>query len=454
MYDNSYINVLNSKGEKVHLTYTSDDVLDHGQQNLSLCEGDNLMLELVEPSGSRSSVLEMDQIMYAYRGTGFTKNKEKGFGTSESCQVNVNCSEGNDWQDEKRGVARILVVIPGAQGWCTGSLVNNTRLDCTPYLLTAMHCAEDVTTSNLNSWRFYFNYEATGCSNPSSEGLLGTKYTTGCVKIAASEDISSSGNLTKSDFYLIHLGSFGSSYQTVNRLKSYNAYWNGWDANNTASPRGVGIHHPDGDLKKISHYTATVSSVSYGGVNPNTHWMTTWVSTTNGFGVTEPGSSGSPLFNFNGGNSRIVGTLSGGSSTCNFSDKTDLYGKMSYHWASAGSSSSLQLKPWLDPESTGLTTIDGSSDPCLGQWLALDKNNVDVVSIFPNPTSDKLTVELTDNVLLTDVVLIDLTGKEMDVEFSKSTNKIELNISNVSKGLYQLIIHTNQGKIVKNILKN
>ena len=50
--------------------------------------------------------------------------------------------------------------------------------------------------------------------------------------------------------------------------------------------------------------------------------------------------------------------------------------------------------------------------------------------------------------------MIDLTGKEMDVEFSKSTNKIELNISNVSKGLYQLIIHTNQGKIVKNILKN
>ena len=48
--------------------------------------------------------------------------------------------------------------------------------------------------------------------------------------------------------------------------------------------------------------------------------------TSNGHGVTEGGSSGSPIFNQS---KRIVGQLSGGSSTCNSPNYSDLYGKMS-----------------------------------------------------------------------------------------------------------------------------
>ena len=81
----------------------------------------------------------------------------------------------------------------------------------------------------------------------------------------------------------------------------------------------------------------------------------------NGHGVTEGGSSGSPLFNYDG---QIVGTLTGGSSYCNTPTSPDVYGKMSYHWTSNGTPNDERLKPWLDPTNSGVTTLNGSSDPC------------------------------------------------------------------------------------------
>ena len=56
-----------------------------------------------------------------------------------------------------------------------------------------------------------------------------------------------------------------------------------------------------------------------------------WDATTNGHGVTEGGSSGSPIFNQNG---RIVGQLSGGSSFGNNTSASDLYGKVFTNWVS------------------------------------------------------------------------------------------------------------------------
>ncbi|MCO5258846.1 MAG: GEVED domain-containing protein [Crocinitomicaceae bacterium] len=394
IYGNTTLDVYSVNGKKIHETFTTKDVQEHGQQNLDLCQGETMILELVEPNGVQPSLIQIEQIAYLYRGTGFpsAKNAAKDFGESESCEVNVNCSpEGNNWQDEKKGVARILLKVGASYGWCTGSLVNNTSQDCTPYFLTAMHCGVGASTSDLNAWKFYFNYEASSCSNPSSQGTLANKVITGCLKIAASEDVS--GNtISKSDFYLVKLGSSSNQSTVISNLKSYGAYWNGWDANNTASANGVGIHHPAGDIKKISSYTSALTSTSYSGVNANTHWQVKWVATTNGHGVTEGGSSGSPLFTYNNGNSRIVGTLSGGTSYCTSPNSPDVYGKVSYHWTSCGATNALQLKPWLDPTSSGVLVLDGSSDPCSATPGAPTANFVANQTSVPTGT----TVNFTD----------------------------------------------------------
>lgn len=360
IYGGTTLNILDLDGRITHNTMTSEDVQEMFTQNAALCRGDDLVLVLHEPANTQPSEIYIDRVMHNYRSTGYGK-KEK-INESASCEVNVNCSPvGDAWQDEKRGVARIYVVENGSAGWCTGSLINNTAQDCKPYFLTALHCGVSTSANNMTQWKFYFRYEAPACTNPTSPGTLANYFITGCLRKADSAD---NGGDTGSDFLLLQLGSAANEAATITSLKStnFNAYWNGWNANNTATTGGAGIHHPAGDIKKISTFSGTTVSNSWGGSVQNTHWRLTWTANSNGHGVTEGGSSGSPLFNNSQG--YIIGTLTGGSSFCNAQTSPDLYGKISYHWTSNGTTTAKQLKPWLDPTNSGVLTLAGSSNPC------------------------------------------------------------------------------------------
>jgi PKD repeat protein len=360
IYGGTTFDVLNLNGRKVHNTMTIADVQEAFTQNAALCQGDDLILVLNEPVNTQPSEIHIDRIMHNYRSTGY--GTQEKINESASCEVNVNCSPvGDTWQDEKKGVARIYVVETGSAGWCTGSLINNTSQNCRPYFLTALHCGVSTSTTNMTQWKFYFRYEAPACTNPTSVGTLANYFITGCVRKADSAD---NGGDTGSDFLLVQLGSATNESATITTLKStnFNAYWNGWNANNTATTGGTGIHHPAGDIKKISTFTGTTLSNSWGGSVQNTHWRFSWTANANGHGVTEGGSSGSPLFNNSQG--YIVGTLTGGSSYCNAQTSPDMYGKMSYHWTSNGTTTAKQLKPWLDPTNSGALTLAGSFDPC------------------------------------------------------------------------------------------
>ena len=360
IYGGTTLNIQDISGKALHNTLTSKDVESHFMQNAALCFGDEMIMTIYEPAYTKSSEIFIDRIIYNYRATG-NPNAQK-INESEACEVNVNCSPvGNNWQDEKRGVARIYVVEGGGAGWCTGSVVNNTALDCKPLFLTALHCGVSATAGNMNQWKFYFRYEAPTCTNPSVAGTLDDYFITGCVRLADSND---AGGDSGSDFLLVQMGSIANQAATITTMKSanFNCYWNGWDANNTATTGGAGIHHPAGDIKKISTFNGTTVSTTWGGSVSNTHWRLTWSANSNGHGVTEGGSSGSPLFNNSSG--RIIGTLTGGGSFCTALNSPDSYGKMSYHWTSNGTPNNERLKTYLDPGNTGLLVLNGSSDPC------------------------------------------------------------------------------------------
>jgi hypothetical protein len=268
-----------------------------------------------------------------------------GFGTSEPCEVNVNCDEGSDWQLQKRGVARILVKQSSALFYCTGSLINNAKKDKAPFFLTANHCGEFSDEDDYSQWIFAFNYETEGCVNPLIEPASQTL--TGSMMLAKAVP----GTTDGSDFKLLKL------LQDV--PLTYNPYYNGWSRQNTVTSSGVGIHHPDGDIKKISTYTSQPVSSAYGSGGSNIserYWRVRWSQTENGYGVTEGGSSGSPLFDSNG---RIVGLLTGGSASCDNTSGPDFYGKFSYGWESNGTEVINQIAPWLDPDGTGIEFIGG-----------------------------------------------------------------------------------------------
>ena len=309
-------------------------------------KGDKLIIEYYEPAKvNEQPVIDIFGIVYMYRGFD-TQDLNKKSVSSGSCEVNVNCAEGQNWQKQKQGVVKILTKVGTQTFYCTGVLMNNTLQDFSGLLLTAGHCSEGTGTyasdEDYKHWIFYFNYEYPGCSRSGSPTELTV---VGVQKLATTAQLSNEG----SDFLLLK--------SLTNIPAKYNPFYCGWDAGIGNSDSGVCMHHPDGDVKKISTYKTMLGSGSFWGTTPNTHWLVKWAQTINGHGVTEGGSSGSPLFDDEG---LVIGTLTGGPSSCQNPGGEDMFGKVSYSWISNGSLPSLQLKPWLDPGNTGILKMPGS----------------------------------------------------------------------------------------------
>jgi len=310
--------------------------------------GSKLIIELNSRSRYKQLPFSIHEV-----GVLFKPDNTRGFGNAGTCEVHINCMEGENWQYEKDGVARVLVKQNNNTFWCTGSLINNTKNDGTPYFLTANHCGEYADSTDYAQWLFYFNYESQDCEQPVFEPELHSL--SGADMLAHA----TSGTTTGSDFKLLLLKN--------NVPSNYKPYYNGWDIKGEASQNGVTIHHPQGDLKMISTYESALISTKYNSQTQDpdgNYWMVKWAKTTSGHGVTEGGSSGSPIFSNNG---YIVGALTGGFASCANLDAPDYYGKLSHSWES-GNDSTEQLKYWLDPTGSGITSLKG--------------NNLDSTNIF------------------------------------------------------------------------
>ncbi len=273
--------------------------------------------------------LTVEKVTHGYRTA--KEFQEKAFGSSGSCNMNVACPDGAPWQDQIRSV---VMLVSGGNGFCTGALINNTLNDGTPYVLTANHCYSDPT-----NWVFRFNWQSSTCTNPPSSPSFTSL--SGAVLRA---------RRTPSDMCLVEItgGLVGGTIPS-----SYNAYFSGWNNADVAPPTAVCIHHPSGDIKKISFDDAPLTEGNgMGSSEPNSQWVVEWDRNT----TTEPGSSGSPLFD---NNKRIIGQLWGGGASCSNLSAPDYYGKLSYSWNPSGSTPANHLVTWLDPNSSGVTVLDG-----------------------------------------------------------------------------------------------
>lgn len=291
----------------------------------TLVKGSAVIIEYNEPANVEfSGKLNLYRITHGYRNV---LDYAAKLNTSGACNNNVVCPESSGWEDQIRSVA---MMVTGGSGFCTGALINNTNNDGTPLFLTADHCYSDP-----SSWVFWFNYQSATCTNPTTDPS--NNAVSGAVLKARNAD---------SDFCLVQMNSTPPA--------EYNVFYAGWDKANVAATSAVGIHHPDGDIKKISFENDPLTSTDYlgeAGSIADSHWQIgTWDD-----GTTEGGSSGSPLFNQN---HRIVGQLHGGYASCADPTGVDTYGKLSMSW-DRGTTSATRLKDWLDPTNSGVTTVDG-----------------------------------------------------------------------------------------------
>ncbi|MDA3890808.1 MAG: trypsin-like peptidase domain-containing protein [Salinivirgaceae bacterium] len=258
--------------------------------------------------------------------------KDGQFGKSGECNIDINCTEGDNWQDHKRAVCRM---ISNNTGLCTGTLLNNTNKDQTPYILTADHCF--INGKTPENTVYYFNYESPSCNG--SDGSV-------AQTISGSELIAVKNNGgSYLDFTLVEL----SALVPV----SYKPFFAGWDSRGLAPEQSACIHHPWGDVKKISIDNNAAEQGSYEGYGYDT--QTFWKILEWDAGMTQGGSSGSALLNQDG---RVVGLLSGGDSRdCNDEPLNDYYQMFSVAFDKYAADTN-QLKHWLDPIDSGVKVLN------------------------------------------------------------------------------------------------
>lgn len=353
------------------------------------------------------------------------------------CHVSVTCQpESNGWEDVIRATVRISVVTPEGNGWCSGTLVNNVRQDCAPYILSAFHCGRTSTSSQFNQYKFYFNFQYANCSG----GAYSTaQFVTGAQQVAFSNDYAPQfQGLGGSDFTLLRTN--------TDIPDVFDPYWAGWDATNIASVTadGVCVHHPSGAPKRISTYTQTLTTghpMTSSGLM--SHYRAKWAATQNGHGVTEYGSSGAGLFK-PGTNSGpvLIGTLTGSSSgmTCDNNAGTSYFGKMSYHWTNNPNTAPLKLKPWLDPDDTGTLVLGGSAHPCGNVAGLLGSVEVVPLRVWPNPANGTVEVAVPDQLQLpVQASLVDGTGRTLE-RWSLRSRTNALSVRDIPAGVHILTL--------------
>lgn len=340
--------------------------------NIAHFRGDFLTIELNLPSGVSPNEVDLylGNVQYAYRdiystnearaSEQFNRMGEPFYNIRGTGLERLHCAPNVvAYPQYKRQARSVLLMAIEGNTMATGTLINNTNNDGTPYVLTAAHNVNRIYNKNYvarskaeeiaKTIVFFFGFE----SPSADENIRGSEELT----LSGAELVSYN---IDADMALLKITGLPTRLDgTVGIPDYYNPYYSGWNLSPTPESQFYGIHHALASTKRVSivrdntlslkDYSITKQDWQFEIDWVQKHWhIDAWE-----VGTTEAGASGSPLFDVNG---LVIGGLSGGRSTCS-SPYTDSYFAIHRTWDNAGIDTS--LKPWLDPQGTGQTSLQG-----------------------------------------------------------------------------------------------
>jgi uncharacterized protein (TIGR03437 family) len=303
--------------------YTGDGVTGDGAFWAGGVEGDTVTVAYLAPAGHTPARFPFTVDSLAHVWTQSASYSDP----AASCNLDVTCYPA--YRSAAAAVVEYDFIADDGSGTyiCSGAMINTRRGSLKPYLLTANHCISSDTEAK--SMQAYFLYQTAQCNTAppslsSVPSVLSGTYVAG-------------GDIPNGDFALVLLHDVPGGVTFL-----------GWNTSLDAGAAVVGIHHPRGSYTRIAfgnHGVDTDVPVGTEIAPAAKYYEVNWTQ-----GLTEPGSSGSPLLDANGA---IVGILTGaaapppGETVCD-SRPFSLYGRFSSAYA--------VLSPYLEDGATPAPT--------------------------------------------------------------------------------------------------
>ena len=299
----------------------------------------------------------------------FTKRLQD-IGKSGSCNVDVPCSDMSGdaaFRDAAASVAKMVFNDGGFTAMCSGTLLNDADpASQVPYFYSANHCFENEsppykTAAQMqavaNTLATLWAFEASACVNGRGSGTALSTWTqrSGGATLLY-------GNV-QTDALLLRLSD----------APPAGAFFSGWDPNPVAAgTRVITIHHPQGDLKKVTE--GTVQRFGAPGVGGG---FQPFIEVVWSRGTTEGGSSGGGLWSASGSQWLFRGALWGGSALCTNPAGADFFSRFDVaqpsvaQFLAASSAGAVDYTDlWWNPGESGwgLNLLQHPSRVIFGVW--------------------------------------------------------------------------------------
>ena len=347
--------------------------------------GSEIVIEYYEPYAVRGNgIISIASIAQGYRDLLADPPGPK------SCLTPFICN--NDAGLEAISNSVVMILLDKGTRAVTGTMMNNSLNDGTPYVLTSSELGD----SDPSSWVFLVKMNAQECGTGET---CWTRSLSGATRIA-------SDSLAGVSLLRIN----------ENPPGKWQTYFSGWNFNPLAGDGYRCIQHALGKTQSISATHAIAGAVGWDA--KDAIMIQDWYE-----GATFPGSLGSPLFD---SEDRVCAVFLGGLGTCNTS-APDYFSNLPSTWDA--------FRAYLDPLHEDKLNHPGYYPGYIPEDPLADGNSI---IVYPNPSNGVFSIFSVNNEPVLSFELYEMTGR---ILCRRSLITPQVDLREFGGGIYHLVVH-------------